>query len=437
MEFNKIFIITLIPLILSIGITPAISFGEMIDSPRKQMKNGIAVEDVVCKSGFTLMLRTSGSAACVKPSTAEKLDLMGWGTIQKETTVMKETTEQEKTVEEETEEVDCEKPIFTEYFVDPIYVQKVGQIGVVHGSGEYTVGRSYVSFIDGLGLDKIPVYAPTEMVLMYGSHYLDSQAVGTEGYLSDYALTFDVGCGVEIAYAHLKEVVSSIGEQLQEAKPDSSGEQLTPIKFEAGDLVGYSIPGAGNLGIDFIVKDLDVVNQFANQARQEAGHGSNLLHAVCPYDFYAEEKKDAYYNLIGGGGGTLFEVQECGPISRDFKGTISGQWFSDKEVLASINEYYKDGDYGSVLPIVGDEERITIGSLGDKNTHWVYPNNPTYKAPEDVTGEHCYEFYPNFSDAEGWVYFKLIDDETMDVFYSSSGICPNSFPEGGSKTYYR
>jgi len=29
----------LIPLILSIGIIPAISFGEMINSPRKQMQN--------------------------------------------------------------------------------------------------------------------------------------------------------------------------------------------------------------------------------------------------------------------------------------------------------------------------------------------------------------------------------------------------------------
>jgi len=93
-KFLKYMIIfAFIPLILSIGIIPAISFGEMIDSPRKQMKNGIASEDVVCKSGFTLMLRPSGSAVCVKPSTAEKLDLLGWVTIQKETTMIKETAE--------------------------------------------------------------------------------------------------------------------------------------------------------------------------------------------------------------------------------------------------------------------------------------------------------------------------------------------------------
>jgi len=55
-----------------------------LTSPKKQMKNGVAAEDVVCKSGFTLMIRISGDAACVTPTTAEKLTNAGWGTIEKE-----------------------------------------------------------------------------------------------------------------------------------------------------------------------------------------------------------------------------------------------------------------------------------------------------------------------------------------------------------------
>ncbi len=54
-----------------------------IDSPRKQMAKGIAAEDVTCKTGFTLMIRISGDAACVTPSTAEKLQMAGWGIIEK------------------------------------------------------------------------------------------------------------------------------------------------------------------------------------------------------------------------------------------------------------------------------------------------------------------------------------------------------------------
>ncbi len=93
----------LIPLILSIGIIPVISYAESIDSPRKQMENGITAEDVVCKSGFTLMIRISGDAACVTPTTAEKLTNAGWGTIEKEFSLDSEIIETELTSEEESE----------------------------------------------------------------------------------------------------------------------------------------------------------------------------------------------------------------------------------------------------------------------------------------------------------------------------------------------
>ncbi|MDH3676940.1 MAG: DUF1254 domain-containing protein, partial [Nitrosopumilus sp.] len=90
----------LIPLILSIGITPALSFAE-IDSPRKQMQDGIAAEEVVCKSGLALMIRSSGDAACVTPPTAEKLSNAGWGIIEKEATMMEEAELDEASFEEE------------------------------------------------------------------------------------------------------------------------------------------------------------------------------------------------------------------------------------------------------------------------------------------------------------------------------------------------
>ena len=362
--------------------------------------------------------------------------------INEETEVAERERFEEEMIVEENKNVEnfddenCEDFEFTEYLVDPSYVQKVGQIGVVHGSGQFTVGRSYISLKDDLGLEKVPVYAPTEMVLRWGSYYENPASVEIKGSLPDYALRFDAGCDVEITLAHLKEVVDSIAQQLPDVKPDSRQTQLDPIIFKAGDLIGYFIQNSGVAGFDFMIHDINVVNQFANQERYETG-SSNILNAVCPYDFYKGERKKAYYDLIGGGGGTLFEVKECGPASRDFPGTISGQWFLDEEVLIGIYDYYKDGDYPSVLPIVGDEERITIGSLGEKNIHWVYPNNPTYKDLKDVTDNHCYQFYPNFSDAEGYVYFKIISDTEMKVKYSEIGTCPSSFQEEGSKKYYR
>ena len=82
-------------LVLSIIIGPlsisaSAAFGIMIDSPRKQVVDGILPEDVVCKPGLTLMLRSSGTAACVKPSNSMKLVGRGWGIILKEPSIRDE-----------------------------------------------------------------------------------------------------------------------------------------------------------------------------------------------------------------------------------------------------------------------------------------------------------------------------------------------------------
>jgi hypothetical protein len=46
-------------------------------SPKKQMKQGVHPEDVVCKKGLDLVIRTNGLPACVKPETAEKMQKIG------------------------------------------------------------------------------------------------------------------------------------------------------------------------------------------------------------------------------------------------------------------------------------------------------------------------------------------------------------------------
>jgi hypothetical protein len=48
-------------------------------SPLKQVKDGIMPTHVICKSGVTLIFKSSdNSPACVKPQTAEKLIERGW-----------------------------------------------------------------------------------------------------------------------------------------------------------------------------------------------------------------------------------------------------------------------------------------------------------------------------------------------------------------------
>jgi len=51
-------------------------------SPRQQMANGIAPENVICKEGLELVIRFSdGTAACVKQLASLKLAERGWGFI--------------------------------------------------------------------------------------------------------------------------------------------------------------------------------------------------------------------------------------------------------------------------------------------------------------------------------------------------------------------
>ena len=44
-----------------------------IESPKKQMKQGVLPEDVMCKERLELVIRINGLAACVKPETAMKM----------------------------------------------------------------------------------------------------------------------------------------------------------------------------------------------------------------------------------------------------------------------------------------------------------------------------------------------------------------------------
>jgi len=92
-------IFALIPLVLSIGMSPAMSFGNIFGTPKKQMDDGVPAEDVLCRIGFDLMLRPSGSIACVKPTSADILTGWGWETLAEDSPVLAELMVDEKTIE--------------------------------------------------------------------------------------------------------------------------------------------------------------------------------------------------------------------------------------------------------------------------------------------------------------------------------------------------
>ena len=87
-------------LIISPSLSSINADNHEITSPRKQMASGVAAEDVKCKSGLVLMIRsTSGTAACVKSTTSMKLSSAGWGDVIE--TAMEEDGNKEIILEEE------------------------------------------------------------------------------------------------------------------------------------------------------------------------------------------------------------------------------------------------------------------------------------------------------------------------------------------------
>ena len=96
-----------------------------IPSPHKQIVSGTASQDVICNLGLTLIAKlSSGSSACVKPSTALKLEGIGWGQILKESSMMDE--QREKMIEEITMEQEQEKMINqSEIKEEPINEEKI------------------------------------------------------------------------------------------------------------------------------------------------------------------------------------------------------------------------------------------------------------------------------------------------------------------------
>jgi protein-disulfide isomerase len=80
--YISIVAISILGLLLSPTITSISADSQVILSPRQQMAAGVDADDVECREGLVLMIRsTNGMAACVKSTTSMKLSGVGWGAI--------------------------------------------------------------------------------------------------------------------------------------------------------------------------------------------------------------------------------------------------------------------------------------------------------------------------------------------------------------------
>lgn len=184
--------------------------------------------------------------------------------------------------------------ILTHDITDFSKVRSIGAPGADGGPKDKYKGHSFIN----TDHQRVSVYAPVEIVLESGSHY-----VGVEG-VPQYILNFRVKdfCKVLLRFDHVTEPVESIRRVLSATpKPfeDTTSDLVSEeITFKAGERIGYTTGtpppnGAGNW--DFGLYDMSKPGSLAAM-----GAYGQHAHAVCSWDFYPPEKRDVYKKMMDG-----------------------------------------------------------------------------------------------------------------------------------------
>jgi hypothetical protein len=326
-------------------------------------------------------------------------------------------------------------PVFTRHITDLSLIKSIVPTGNI-GAADEIVGRTYMHVVDAVRTagTPVPVYAPTDMSLIRMAYYDPS---GQAGYPPDYAMTFQVSCEVVVIFAHLKEVVPKI-QAVAPATPSPSSAQFAVnarVDFEAGERIGSFFQAP--VSWDFVVENPARPNQYVNQGRYEADQNNNALYQVCGAAYFEPGLRAEYYALFGSYNGSVAGVEDCRGTSRDVAGTLSGTWFLD-ENGSDGTALVDQGDYRYRIDIAMElDGEIKIGGAGP-GLRRVYEGNLTHRDPVEITGTHCYQMEPRPQEGEGFVFVEVLAGDRLRVAYRAQGLCPTSFPEGGtSATYYR
>lgn len=169
-------------------------------------------------------------------------------------------------------------PVFTSHITD---ISKVSYVvpPPTMGSGPSLKTHSYI----GTNGVNVAVYAPTAMTLKAGSHYVGGP----------YSFEFRASCEVSVRYGHITNPLDALKKLLpSEPQPDSRTQELSPVSFAAGDLIGYTTGTVAAGNWDFGVYNSTKVNRFANDPNWNKS--DTYTTAVCPFDYFAPDLKAGY-----------------------------------------------------------------------------------------------------------------------------------------------
>ncbi|MBI2989877.1 MAG: hypothetical protein HYY51_01665 [Candidatus Magasanikbacteria bacterium] len=183
-------------------------------------------------------------------------------------------------------ELACEKnpnPVFTRMIVEPAMVTNILPPPNIHKASGHLKTHSYISTTK-IG---VPIYAPVDMELFKGSHYVGGP----------YYLDFRISCEVRLRVAHIDPVQKIKDFFPAEAILNAPETEIKPaMKFKAGDVIAYVYQDQGvlNVGLDFGVYHSERPNKYVESSDPIVKQSDINTNAVCPYSFFTKILESAY-----------------------------------------------------------------------------------------------------------------------------------------------
>lgn len=174
---------------------------------------------------------------------------------------------------------------FPHDFTDVSLIKSVEPTIITPGNSRH---RAWLNITFG----KVPVYAPVDSELVNGV-YKDARGA------IDYDLHFQVSCEIWYLINHITEPTDKV-KALFPAVPQTDTRNgpafKNPVKFKAGELLGYTTGTPIARNFDFGVFDLNHVNQGL-PADEGSSYGKEK-NFICPFDVLPKSVSNKYYSKI-------------------------------------------------------------------------------------------------------------------------------------------
>lgn len=219
--------------------------------------------------------------------------------------------------------------------------------------------------------------------------------------------------------------IDSISDRLMEyalkeaAEHTAKGNEKINIKVKAGELLGYTDGTSMAHTFDFLMQTSVKKAEYINPDRW---NWDQALYSVCPYDYFADDLRQKYYQKLNG--------QDCGSPSHDVAGTASGGWFQGED----SNDF--EGNYLAVAHIRNEVMIVLKTDDLEKRERAEFVvrvwNPEIYPEEIKIGQEYCYQDLDN----SNWAYLKVLPEEKLE-FVKGQGSCPASFQESRSEIWER